>query len=131
MLQLSLPFYDGVLLVRTHETCNSAVWSDLLAQENPVEKAITGKTILLTGAGGLISSVLADAIVRLQPGHLILLEHSERNLNEIDLKLPATTARDLYTSVLGDICDTKLFDHPRANDSPAFADAPYEAPFRT
>jgi FlaA1/EpsC-like NDP-sugar epimerase len=102
-----------------------------LAQENPVEKAITGKTILLTGAGGLISSVLADAIVRLQPGHLILLEHSERNLNEIDLKLPATTTRDLYTSVLGDICDTKLLDHPRVNDSPAFADAPYEAPFRT
>ena len=108
MHRLSLPFYDGVLLVRTHETCNSAVWSDLLAQENPVEKAITGKTTLLTGAGGFIGSALAEAIVRLQPGHLILLEHSERNLNEIDLKLAATTARDLYTSVLGDICDTKL-----------------------
>ena len=97
-----------MLLARTHETCNSAVWSDLLAQENPVEKAITGETILLTGAGGFIGSALAEAIVRLKPGHLILLEHSERNLNEIDLKLAATSARDLYTSVLGDICDTKL-----------------------
>ena len=81
---------------------------DLLAQQNPVEKTIAGKSILLTGAGGSIGSALAEAIVRLKPSHLILLDHSERNLNEIDLKLAAITARDLYTSVLGDICDTKL-----------------------
>src|SRR6202011_5562402 len=71
-------------------------------------KVIAGKTILLTGAGGFIGSALAEAILTLKPGHLILLDHSERNLNEIDLKLAGTTARDLYTSVLGDICDTKL-----------------------
>src|SRR6202011_392313 len=71
-------------------------------------KVIAGKTILLTGAGGFIGSALAEAIVRLEPRHLILLDHSERNLNEIDLKLATTTSRDLYTSVLGDICDTKL-----------------------
>ena len=76
--------------------------------ENQAEKVIAGKTILLTGAGGFIGSALAEAIVRLNPAHLILLEHSERNLNEIDMKLAATTPRDLYTSVLGDICDTKL-----------------------
>jgi FlaA1/EpsC-like NDP-sugar epimerase len=79
-----------------------------LAQENRTEKVIAGKTILLTGAGGFIGSALAEAIVRLKPRHLILLDHSERNLNEIDLKLAATSSRDLYTSVLGDICDTKL-----------------------
>jgi FlaA1/EpsC-like NDP-sugar epimerase len=85
-----------------------AAWSDLLTQESQVEKAIAGKTILLTGAGGFIGSALAEAIVGLKPGRLILLDHSERNLHEIDMKLSATTARDLYTSVLGDVCDTKL-----------------------
>jgi FlaA1/EpsC-like NDP-sugar epimerase len=79
-----------------------------LRQENPLEKTILGKAILLTGAGGFIGSALAEAIMRLKPSHLILLDHSERNLNEIDLKLAATTSRELYTSVLGDICDTKL-----------------------
>lgn len=47
-------------------------------------------------------------MVQLKPGHLILLDHSERNLNEIDLKLAARSAGDLYTSVLGDIRDAKL-----------------------
>jgi len=79
-----------------------------LALDNQAEKVIAGNTILLTGAGGFIGSALAEAIVRLKPGHLILLDHSERNLNEIDLKLAGRAARDLYTSVLGDICDTKL-----------------------
>ena len=79
-----------------------------MALENQVDRVIAGKTILLTGAGGFIGSALAEAIVRLKPGHLILLDHSERNLNEIDLKLAGCAACDLYTSVLGDICDTKL-----------------------
>src|ERR1700686_2489295 len=107
--RLSLPFYDGYLLTSADETCSVQMYgANLLAQEKPIQKAITGKTILLTGAGGFIGSALAAAIVPLKPGHLILLDHSERNLNEIDLKLAATTARDLYTSVLGDICDIKL-----------------------
>jgi FlaA1/EpsC-like NDP-sugar epimerase len=79
-----------------------------LALENQAEKVIAGNTILLTGAGGYIGSALTQSIVQLKPGHLILLDHSERNLNEIDMTLAGCTARDLYTSVLGDICDTKL-----------------------
>ena len=75
---------------------------------NQADRVIAGKTILLTGAGGFIGSALAESIVQLKPGHVILLDHSERNLNEIDLKLAGSTARDLYTSVLGDIFDTKL-----------------------
>jgi FlaA1/EpsC-like NDP-sugar epimerase len=91
------------------ETCDALRYGVIdLTRENRVEEVIAGKTILLTGAGGFIGSALAEGIVRLKPQHVILLDHSERNLNEIDLKLAATTSRDLYTSVLGDICDTKL-----------------------
>jgi Polysaccharide biosynthesis protein len=98
---LSVPFYDGYLPSRelgrgTTGLCDGG----LLAQENPIEKTIEGKTILLTGAGGFIGSALAVAIMPRKPSHLILLEHSERNLNEIDPKLAASSPRDLYTSVL-------------------------------
>ncbi|HEX4538487.1 MAG TPA: polysaccharide biosynthesis protein [Candidatus Acidoferrum sp.] len=79
-----------------------------MALENQAHRVIAGKTILLTGAGGFIGSALAESMVQLKPGHLILLDHSERNLNEIDLKLAARSAGDLYTSVLGDIRDAKL-----------------------
>ena len=101
MHPLSVPFYDGYLPSRelgrgTTGLCDGG----LLAQENPIEKTIEGKTILLTGAGGFIGSAWAVAIMPRKPSHLILLEHSERNLNEIDPKLAASSPRDLYTSVL-------------------------------
>jgi FlaA1/EpsC-like NDP-sugar epimerase len=81
-------------------------------------KAILGKKILLTGAGGFIGSALTQAIVRLNPRHLILLDHSERNLHEIDLKLEGAAGRHSYTSVLGDICDTKLVSGILQSQSP-------------
>lgn len=69
---------------------------------------VSGKTILVTGAGGSIGSALTKAILPLEPRRLILLDSSERNLNEIDLDLAAKVDRNLYAPVLGDICDTGL-----------------------
>lgn len=69
---------------------------------------VSGRRILLTGAGGSIGSALAKAVVRLGPRLVILLDHSERNLHEIDLELAATIDRNSYKSALGDICDAKL-----------------------
>jgi FlaA1/EpsC-like NDP-sugar epimerase len=68
---------------------------------------VSGRTILVTGAGGSIGSALAKAIVRLGPRHLVLLDHSERNLHEVhtDLSIMGGTS---YTPVLGDVCDVKL-----------------------
>lgn len=63
---------------------------------------------MLTGAGGSIGSALAKAIIALEPRRLILLDSSERNLNEIDLDLATTVDRRWYRSVLGDICDASL-----------------------
>ena len=72
-----------------------------------IEKIVSGRTILLTGAGGSIGSALAKAVMRFDPRRLILLDNSERNLNEIDSDV-ASIGGDKHTSVLGDICDAKL-----------------------
>ncbi|MGA7222959.1 MAG: polysaccharide biosynthesis protein [Candidatus Acidiferrales bacterium] len=74
---------------------------------NVIDRIISDRRILLTGAGGSIGSALAKAVMRLEPRRLILLDNSERNLNEIDSEVVGFD-RDRHTSVLGDICDTKL-----------------------
>lgn len=72
-----------------------------------IDKIVSGRTILLTGAGGSIGSALAKAVIRLEPRRLLLLDNSERNLNEIDSEIVGID-RDRHTSVLGDICDAKF-----------------------
>ena len=69
---------------------------------------VAGKSVLLTGSGGSLGSALAKAIIQLEPRQLILLDHSERNLHEIDSELTAVLPSAPLTSVLGDICDAAL-----------------------
>jgi FlaA1/EpsC-like NDP-sugar epimerase len=76
----------------------------------------TGKTILVTGAGGCIGSALVQALASSNPRFLILLDHSEQNLHELNLWL-AEAGRSSYVAILGDILDgplmTEIFDHYR------------------
>jgi FlaA1/EpsC-like NDP-sugar epimerase len=79
-----------------------------LPAKNAIEELVSGRSILLTGAGGSIGSALAKAVIRLEPRLLILLDNSERNLHQIDLELATAVDRNSYKSVLGDISDAKL-----------------------
>ena len=78
----------------------------------------TGKTILVTGAGGCIGSALTLALASTGPRFLILLDHSEQNLYELDLQL-AAAGKSSYAAILGDILDapllTEIFEryHPQ------------------
>jgi len=69
----------------------------------------TGKTILVTGAGGCIGSALVQALASSNPRFLILLDHSEQNLHEINLQL-AASGKSSYAAVLGDILDGPLLN---------------------
>jgi FlaA1/EpsC-like NDP-sugar epimerase len=73
-----------------------------------MNNAISNRTVLLTGGGGSIGSALAKTILELHPRFLILLDHSERNLHEIDYELNSIRGCASYTSILGDICDKAL-----------------------
>ena len=76
----------------------------------------TGKTILVTGAGGCIGSALVQSLACSNPRFLILLDHSEQNLHEINLQL-AAAGKSSYTAILGDILDgplmSEIFDRYR------------------
>lgn len=73
-----------------------------------VEQAVTGKAILITGAGGSIGTALTVAISRLRPSQLILIDNSERNLNQVITKLIPTSDSCRISAVLGNICDVEL-----------------------
>jgi FlaA1/EpsC-like NDP-sugar epimerase len=67
----------------------------------------TSKTILVTGAGGCIGSALVHALACSNTRFLILLDHSEQNLHEINMQL-AAAGKSAYAAILGDILDAPL-----------------------
>jgi FlaA1/EpsC-like NDP-sugar epimerase len=71
--------------------------SDLLGRSRremdltSVKEMIKGRKILVTGAGGSIGSELARQIMSHEPARLLLLDHSEFSLYEIDKELRLTS----------------------------------------
>jgi FlaA1/EpsC-like NDP-sugar epimerase len=54
---------------------------------NSILKKITGKTILVTGAGGSIGSEICRQVSKFKPNKLLLLGHGENSIYQIDMEL--------------------------------------------
>ncbi len=88
--------------------------SDLLGRSRcqmdltSVKAMIKGKKILVTGAGGSIGSELARQIMSHEPARLLLLDHAEFSLYEIDNELRLTNNEsEKVVPLLIDIKDQK------------------------
>ncbi|MGQ7818407.1 polysaccharide biosynthesis protein [Metapseudomonas furukawaii] len=66
-------------------------------QKELFERCIREKVVLVTGAGGSIGSELCRQILGSQPKTLILFEHSEFNLYNIQIELERRIARASYS----------------------------------
>jgi FlaA1/EpsC-like NDP-sugar epimerase len=69
-----------------------------------------GEKVLVTGAGGCIGSALARRLAKSDAQRLILLDHSEHELYEIDLALDDADGGVPHIAIVGDICDAALLE---------------------
>src|SRR5277367_5444055 len=88
-------------------------WSNFLNSDlpasNPVRlrAALSGKSILITGAGGWIGSALATALLAFNPRQIVLLESAEANLHEAYSALSERPGPGV-TPILGSVGDPSL-----------------------
>jgi FlaA1/EpsC-like NDP-sugar epimerase len=76
-----------------------------------IERYISNKIILVTGAGGSIGSELCRQIMGFGPRKLILFERGENSLYEIGLDLKERFPQsNILVSVIGDILDEEKVD---------------------
>lgn len=85
-------------------------------------RAIRGKCVMITGAGGSIGSELARQMVRCEPRCLILFEHSEAALYAIQMEIAdqlenvaVGTSRPEIVAVLGSVLDPALLEYTMQN----------------
>ncbi len=83
---------------------------DLLGREEislddlQVKEFLKDKRVLITGAGGSIGSEFCRQVAGYLPEKLIMVDHGEYNLYQIDAEMRSSDA-DLLVSLLGDIRD--------------------------
>ncbi|MBF90979.1 MAG: polysaccharide biosynthesis protein [Flavobacteriales bacterium] len=72
-----------------------------------LKKNISGKNVMITGAGGSIGSELCRQVLDLSPKKVILFEHSEFNLYSIHQELSKSRKRAQIIPVLADVTNAK------------------------
>lgn len=110
---LRIAHFDATNIARSEALYRQVELKDLLNRPSAevdlpsLKKMLEGKTVLVTGAGGSIGSELARQIARYSPTKLLLLDHSELNLYEIDRELRPKT--DDFSNVVPLMTDIKDF----------------------
>ncbi len=98
--------------VRTDRLRNVEI-GDLLGREEskfddaPIIEMFTGKSVLITGAGGSIGSELVRQTARLGTERIILFERYENALYNIERELCRDMPGTVLIPVVGDVCDTE------------------------
>lgn len=70
-----------------------------------IKSFITGKRVLITGAGGTIGSEITRQVSSFGPSQLTLIDHSEFNLYQIDGEVAKDFAHLDYRAALGNVRD--------------------------
>lgn len=100
----------GVADIRDIDVADLLGRDPVPADQKLIGHNISGKVVLVTGAGGSIGSELCRQVVAQKPKRLVLLDHSEFALYSIDQELRNLAPQVQIVSRLGSVLDRKLLD---------------------
>jgi FlaA1/EpsC-like NDP-sugar epimerase len=111
---LTVPAFDDLLSGRvTISQVRKVELEDLLGRDKVqlddagLHGMLSGKTVLVTGAGGSIGAELCRQIARFSPRLLVLFEMSEFALYDIEQKLSRKFPQQKLACIIGDVRDAR------------------------
>ena len=114
---LTVPPYDDLLSGKvTVSQVRRIEVEDLLGREQVVlddaglHQLLTGRTVMVTGAGGSIGAELARQIARFEPRLLVLFELNEYALYRVEQEFSAALPALRIATVIGDVRDRLRID---------------------
>ena len=83
-----------------------------------ISRGLSGRRVLVTGGGGSIGSELCRQLAGLGPARLVVVDHSEYNLYEIDRELRARFPQLVLSCRLADVTDAAAIERVFARERP-------------
>ena len=107
---LTVPSYDDLLSGKvTVSQIRRIELEDLLGRDQVVlddgglHQLLTGKVVMVTGAGGSIGAELARQIARFEPARLVLFDLNEYALYSIEQEFLTAKKKPAITPIIGDV----------------------------
>ncbi|MDD2703032.1 MAG: nucleoside-diphosphate sugar epimerase/dehydratase [Candidatus Omnitrophica bacterium] len=76
--------------------------------EKEIKGYLSGKVVLITGAGGSIGSALCRQIVNFSPREILLFDHNENNVYYLGIEFLTKYPQIKFRTIIGDIKDIGL-----------------------
>lgn len=117
-------FHGGGELLNGNQKIRNIELEDLLRRDpvrlnlDEIASYLTGKVVMVTGAGGSIGSELCRQICSYHPEKLVLIEYGENNLFDIDNELQAAYPDLVIAAELCDIKDRARLQQTFSKHSP-------------